>query len=272
MDVEKLNPVSWMKTIAEVLETVDNSHFISYLIVYFALYFVPEQIKNKLLLDKYIAVLSIVAMLAIVVIFARVIRSIGRCIKEKYKNIILIIDAIKELKLMVHAYYPLENKILELLTKKNLRKFELDILNKQFFQQDIEDFNRDIEENCLDYEDDLTEYGRKLLDKYGLDPYEFNKEVIAAVQKLQDRKIISLNGCTYSISFGVWHYHMFWLKRIYSFFGTKFDNLRKKLRLKYRNFKKFIDKVLFDIKDKFKSLLGNLLNAINKIFNKNKTM
>lgn len=187
-------------------------------------------------------------------------------------DIILIIDAIKELKLMVHAYYPLENKILELLTKKNLRKFELDILNKQFFQQDIEDFNRDIEENCLNYEDDLTEYGRKLFDKYGLDPYEFNKEVIAAVQKLQDRKIISLNGCTYSISFGVWHYHMFWLKRIYSFFGTKFDNLRKKLRLKYRNFKKFIDKVLFDIKDKFKSLLENLLNVINKIFNKNKTM
>ena len=65
---------------------------------------------------------------------------------------------------------------------------------------------------------------------------------------------------------------MFWLKRICSFIKTKFDNLCKKIRLKYRNFKKFVDKVLFDIKGKFKSLLENLLNPINKFFNKNKTM
>lgn len=248
MDISKLNPVSWIKTIAEVFETFDNSYFIAFLAVYSVLYFMPESINTKLLLNKYIAILSILAIASFVVLLARFIRTIGKFLNNKYKQILHIWTVVKEIKLMKREYYPLENKILDLLSKQNLQKFESDVLQKKFFANDIKNFFEEIEEYSLDYYDDLTEYGRRLYDIYQLDNTLFNNKVIQALEKLTDRNILYLNKNTYSINRGAWYYLNSFDKRIIKFIKKISTDLLKTIKYKYKNLKKTITKKFSEIK------------------------
>lgn len=73
MDWSKLNPIEWIKEILKGLEQIKYCYFFGYLFVYICLLIVPTNISHKLDLFRYISLLTIVAIVSITILFARII-------------------------------------------------------------------------------------------------------------------------------------------------------------------------------------------------------
>ncbi len=238
MDFSKLNPINWIKALADVLEKFDNSYFLSYIIIFALIYFLPEELKNEFGIHKYMNIFSIIAIVSLIIILARILRFVGKIFNIIYQNLLQNILARKEIKLMIDGYYPLETKLLDLLTQENLCKFESDIINRDFFADDIEQFNEELE-FAYDYED-LTKYGKNLYSIYQSQPTIFDSYISRALQKLVSRKILYKDGECYCFTYAAWHYYRPWWKRIFSFLKTKLEDLKlkwKRMRKKQNSIK-----------------------------------
>ena len=223
-----------LNRLAEILEKFDISYFFSYTIVFIYLYYASDVINQKLFFNKYMGILSFIMIFSIVVILSRGIRKIGILLRKIYENYIMI----NEIKEMSYNYYPLENKILELLARENLRKFEIDKLNREFFQQDYEEMQSCIESVEFDSENVLSPAGKRLLDIYNSNTVIFNEQIKNALQNIVNRNIIILKNNTYIFSYSAWHYYKSWIQLTINFMKNKICDLNKTIKRRFREIKK----------------------------------